>query len=189
MNILIKIILGVYYFLLALVIVLQVIAFSNDVLYYNDVLAIVNVGFSIILVLSGINALRDRHFKWIGKPTLLLFIVGYLTWVVGNYTILRYLGLTDKDWVTIFTVPMIPCFIHNIWYYFHFDKITYDFKKYEITESIDYDDVFNLDLPYLKVMSRTDELLKVHLSQPYITSCIIINRINDIWFFVSTRTQ
>lgn len=184
MKVLVKISLSVYYILLFLILIIQVIASqaNHDKSSFDpQILLIINIAFSSFLIYSGLQSLRTIHRKWINKKIILILLIAYISWVLGCLLIMWIIGLLDKDLISIFAIPMIPCLIHNFWYYFNFDKVTYDYKAIDDHSILTYEDIFQLRLPFLKIHKHDSKTLKLTLSTPFSLFQIFLFLFLTVW--------
>lgn len=161
MRIFAKIVLGIYYIILIFILLIQMIALSSDFSsseFNPQTLLSVNFIFSVILIVFGIDSLRKKHRHWFPESILLVFIIAYVFWVLACYIFLSDANLSENNLVLIFAIPMIPNLIHLVWFYIHFDKETFDFTTFEeLAENnhlVNYEDIFNLELPFVKINIR-----------------------------------
>ena len=184
MKLFIKIVLSIYYFSLILPLTIQALVINADhsLSTFDPTFGLViNISLYVILIFSGINSLRSRHRKWISKPLLLVLVASYVLWIVSNYIFFRVLEFEENDLVTIFAVPLIPCLIHNIWYYRNFEFVVYDYSLIENKHHLELSDILELKLPFLKHTKTNNSESKFTFSIPFGISQTIITLFMVVW--------
>jgi len=195
MKIIFKILFSIYYLFLITYIILWSFSFSSETLIGGEVfhhqknIEIVYIFFYVFFLIIGLMNLGDKYLRWFSKKIILLLIFSFVAWLLISFLIL-YSNDYSIYYFLFLTLPIVPCFINNIWFYLNFEKATYSFDSFDNEELISYDQIFGLDLPFLKIIKKDENILKLVLSVPYSLSKLFgipfITLWIAIWTFAST---
>lgn len=187
MKNILKIFIYIYYVLLAVGLIAQLLmtTANYDVYTLNPKLFL---AFNFFFFISGVLSIKTKHKKWISKKLLLWLMIVYSFWIIISYSFYYHPEQNNYQFFIFMVLAMTPCLFHNFWYYLHFEVYTYSFSKLGKNKSIKFSDIINLDLPYLEVVNKTDSNLELILSKHIKGINIFISLAWFIlWVFISYK--
>lgn len=168
MNVVIRTVLGIYHLALLVVLAVQFMAYwlGSEPLFHKNSLLLVNSCFSALLVFLGIRFLLGKQQRIVSRRVFLVALVAYLIWVLVVFASFRILGRESEELISVFFIPMIPNVIFNVWCYFNFEKLCYDYSHLKVGDATSYQDVIDLCLPFLMVLESRENYIRFKLSSP-----------------------
>jgi len=173
MRLFLKIVLIIYYFILGIYLFFLTLSINaidgvtGQSIFEYKFLEIFNNIIYVALFLSGVLNISNRHKSFLSKYYLLVFISLLTVSLTVSYVLLHVVKDNHNYSMHIVALPFLPCLVHNIWYYFNYDKATYNLDSFNGEPPTEYSQIFDLNLPFLKINEYNKEILDVSISVPY----------------------
>ena len=186
MRILLKIVLAVYYLFLALYIVLVLLIYNSTIDGKPLPVDIKIIGwgttaFFILVLLGGLMNMGTKYRRFFSKKFFQLFLIAFWLWILISALYLYWNKHKAFDFYLISIIPVLPAFLHVLWFYRHYDEQTYDLSKIEDVKLSGYNAIFDLNLPYLKILNQDNEHLLLRIDTPYSLSKVFLTIFLLFW--------